>query len=369
MRSRLNIAVFAVVLIALAAIVTVFPRDLRTIEIENRNFNILELTPENIFGGGFDKDFEAYVSDRVGYRSDFVKVASGFEKLYGLPSPGGARIVDGIFSQSDGLAEIFEFDAVAAADYTAALNAFRAELGEDVKIYSLILPTRMEFMPQRYKNVADSERDAIRAIHAGLSDGITAVDAYSALEAHSDEYIYFRTDHHWTALGAYYAYRSLAEAAGYAPLELDAYDRERADGFLGYLYNFAPSASVADFPDSIEYFTYKGELTTSVNMLRPPAEGEKATYGLFLGGDYPKLEIDTSVKNGKTAVIIKDSYANCLVPWLAPHYEKLVLLDPRTFEGSATQKIGEYENVDLIFVNYVFSTSFPDFVEYMDDMR
>ncbi|MDR0905589.1 MAG: hypothetical protein LBN00_05370 [Oscillospiraceae bacterium] len=371
MRYKLNIAAFAVVCAAFALLVIAFPRDLRTIERENRNFNLLEITVENVFGGGFDRDVEAYVSDRVGYRADFVTLAARLRELSGLPAADHAKIVGSVLSADDGLAEIFAFDGAAAADYAAALNAYRAELGENVRVFSLIAPTRIEFMEPKYSRISDSELDAIRAVNAGLSDGITPVDAYSALAEHSDEYIYFRTDHHWTARGAYYAYRAFADAAGFVPLGLDDYSVGRLDGFLGYLYNFAPSAAVASSPDYIEYFTCNGALTTSPELLKLPAAGEKTEYRVFLGGDYDELTIETSVKNGKTAVVIKDSYANCLVPWLAPHYERLVLLDPRSFEGSALEKIREYgdADIDLLFVNYVFSTSFADFAQLIDEMR
>jgi hypothetical protein len=360
---------FCAALAGFLLIVTAFPRDARTLELENREFRKRPaLTAENLLGGELDGQFEAYVSDRVGYRASFTARALEYGGFYGLPSENGARLDGTLLSFSDRLVEIFTYSEAGARDYADALNRYRAALGENVRVFSLIAPTQLEFLPELYRSVSDSQLAAIRAVNARLS-GITPVDAYASIMAHAEEYVYFRTDHHWTALGAYYAYRAYADAAGFEPLGLEEYEAGHLEGFLGYLYNQAPSDGMEQNPDTLTYYAYKGALTTSEKLLVLPSAGEKVLYSVFLGGDHAIYELRTSVKNGKTAVIIKGSYANAFIPWIAPHYENIVVLDPRAFEGSAIEKIAEYGDVDLIFLNYVLSTSFDDFIIKLDGMR
>ncbi|GHU34540.1 hypothetical protein FACS1894105_01500 [Clostridia bacterium] len=122
-------------------------------------------------------------------------------------------------------------------------------------------------------------------------------------------------------------------------------------------------------PDTIEYFMYKGGLETSAELIHLPEEGEKLAYSMFIGADVAIREIETNVRNGRTAVVIKDSYANAFTPWLAPHYEQIVMLDPRFYDESAVELIKSYDDVDVIFVNYVLSATFPDIVQAIEKMR
>jgi hypothetical protein len=371
---KLNSALFCAALAAFTAVVTAFPRDTRTIENENRSFNRFpEITGERVFSGEFAGGIEPWISDRVGYRADFVGSSQVLARLRGTDALTGAyapefvpaRVKDPLLIFDDRLMRIFSFDEALAARYADTLNEYRAALPESVRIFSILPPTQIEFMPERFRDISDSEQDAIIFVNAALPDGITAVNAYGEIADSADEYLYFRTDHHWTALGAYYAYIAFADAAGFAPKELSEYEISAIPGFLGYYYNMEPSETLRAQPDTIYCYEYKGALTTSPPLLSPPGEGEKATYSVFTGGDHPRLTISTSVKNGKTAVVVKDSFANAFIPWLAPHYENIVALDPRHFEGSALEVIGEYESVDLIFLD---TAIISESAEYIDSL-
>jgi hypothetical protein len=100
-----------------------------------------------------------------------------------------------------------------------------------------------------------------------------------------------------------------------------------------------------------------------------PGENGKTTYNIFMGGDVPHAAITTSVKNGRTAVIIKNSYGNAFIPWLAPHYENIVVLDPRSFTGSALDVIGQYGDVDLIFCSYALILSSENFIDLIAKIK
>ncbi|NLB29935.1 MAG: hypothetical protein GX823_06940 [Clostridiales bacterium] len=367
LKQKLNLAVFLAVIACFVAIVTLFPRDERTVERENRALNRLpEISIENIFSGGFARDFEPYLSDRVGCRASVVTLAKNMEYARGL-GQNAIRVSNGTLILPDRLMEIFTANAEAGARYSDVLSAYRDAVGDNVRVFSLLAPTQIEFAEERYRTISDPQYDAVRNVYARLEKaGVVTVDAYAAIEEHAGEYVYFRTDHHWTALGAYYAYTAFSGAAGFEPLPLSDFEYNSAAGFLGYLYNREPVRGMAT--DTIEWYKHP-DIETADAVFYPPRAGEKVTYGVFLGGDHDKYVIETGLDTGKTAVIIKDSYANAFIPWLVPHYDTIVVLDPREFEGSACDIVAEYESADLIFVNYVFSTTFYDFIQMLENMR
>ncbi|MDR2357650.1 MAG: hypothetical protein LBD92_06195 [Oscillospiraceae bacterium] len=295
--------------------------------------------------------------------------APSADPAYSAQPEGTGRVKGPILVFDDRLVEIFGFSRRLAERYAGVINGYREALPENVRVFSLVAPTQIEFVPEVYRDAFDSEKEAISVVYGALNEGVISVDAYGEIAEHTEEYLYFRTDHHWTALGAYYAYRAFAGAAGFTPKEISEYEEIAIPGFLGYLYNRAPSQSLREKPDTIYCYRYKGELETSSKLLYLPGAEGKATYSVFMGGDHPQLTVTTSVKNGKTAVIIKDSYANAFIPWLAPHYENIVVLDPRHFEGSALDVIGGYENVDLIFLDYAITTSFSDFITKIEGIK
>ena len=100
-----------------------------------------------------------------------------------------------------------------------------------------------------------------------------------------------------------------------------------------------------------------------------PSPGALPTYSLFMGGDHPFARIDTDVENGKCALIIKDSYANAMIPFLTSHYETILVIDPRNFYGTVTELCGEYEIDDVIVINYVFTSTFPDFISAIEKVK
>jgi len=196
-----------------------------------------------------------------------------------------------------------------------------------------------------------------------LPGSIIKVDAYNRIAGHTDEYIYFRTDHHWTALGAYYAYLAFAEAAGFVPITIDNYIEHSIMDFIGSLGRGMQQRTVTDYPDTIYYYELNNGITFSRKFFRIPEDLSKANYRIFMGGDYAKLDYTTSNENGRTLVVVKDSYANALIPWISPHYQRIVVIDPRQYEGSVTQLLKELKQPDILFVNYTAATGMADFVE------
>ena len=129
--------------------------------------------------------------------------------------------VAGIFVYKGIAFELFGGSKSAAEYYASVVNKYGDAFGSGVQVYNMVIPKHAELydFPRKYQNISNSEKDSIDYIYSMLDSDVKSVDAYSVLEAHKDEYLYFNTDHHWTGLGAYYAYTAFMDAAG-----LDYYD-------------------------------------------------------------------------------------------------------------------------------------------------
>ena len=266
------------------------------------------------------------------------------------------------------LYERYRQNTQAARRYAEIINSYREHLPESIRIFSMLAPIRVEFMEQ-YASSNDSQRDTIDLINGILDERILKTATYEKLAQHKDEYIHFRTDHHWTALGAYYAYLTFAESAGFEPVGIENYIEHSVSGFLGSFGKGTQNKTIKDNPDTIYYYALDNGTTFSRKMFVFPEDLSTVSYRVFLGGDYAKLDFNSSNKNGKTLVIIKDSYANALIPWLSPHYERIIVIDPRQYDGSVTSLLSDIESADLLFMDYVAATAMADFIETINRVR
>ncbi|MBQ2696001.1 MAG: hypothetical protein IJF61_01725 [Clostridia bacterium] len=180
----------------------------------------------------------------------------------------------------------------------------------------------------------------------------------------------------------FYGYNAFLESAFSTSVQLSDYHVSRRHGFLGYLYNQAKDPTLQKHADTIEMFT-KGEnlsftakakengqmVSYTAQLFKLPAQNESPKYGIFMGGDHQFAEINTENKNGKTLLVMKDSYANTLLPFLVEQYETVLVIDPRNFYSTVTALTEEYDIDDMLFVNYVFTTTFTDFIDRMVAVR
>lgn len=297
--------------------------------------------------------------------------------------------VNSMLVVGDRALEIVYGDEDLEAKYAAAVNSLAQALGSDVQTYSIVVPNSTQFYgPEDLRSGSTDQQALIENVYNNLDSGIISVDAYSALRSHIDEYIYFRTDHHWTQLGAYYAYTAFCEAAGLEAVPLDEFEsgqvtnsNDGSTSFLGTLYNnvaqASPTAKAAmeANPDTVTYYmpivetnatSYQslenGELYGAWNGVTTVASsvGDSYLYMAFLGGDQPIEIIETDVDNDKVCIVLKESYGNAFAPFLTSHYSKVVVVDPREFNNSEdpslylpdlAQLVGA---TDLIVINYPF---------------
>lgn len=301
------------------------------------------------------------------------------EPLPGMGDGGGPNV--GYWIVVDGRAvQLFKFNKESFDYYAAILNQYRARLGRGVQIYSAIAPSNSEFVQlKRYQEITDSQNEALNYLNSRLEPGIRSVNVYDALNRHKGEYLYFRTDHHWTALGAYYGYCEFMKAKGEEPVPLEQYERVDLEGFLGSSYSKTLDQNLEKNPDTLSVYLpfteheftqyYGGEARESAVIDLQYAESKTDKYLVFIssgGGTWGVIK--TEVKNGKRILVLKDSFGNALVPFLLPHYEEIYVVDSRFYNTGAAgrnilQFIKEHGINELLFMHYMEDVNWHKFME------
>lgn len=382
---------------AASAVVVFSPADTESIEAENREAAAMpEFRAETAMNGEFASGFDSYVNDNIGFRGKLMEISDNIQSWFGFTPKLVGRIIsttsdigtgetlDTNLMLIDGkIMEMFSNKPEVEKQYAQALNNIKTSLPEGIHMYSMLVPTQLEFEDPLYANAQDSQKDCIESIDSMLDEGITPVDVYSELQNSDDDYLYFRTDHHWTMDGAYCGYRAFMEKTGAEIIEKDKFERIDRDEFFGTLYMKARAQ--LDDPKKDELFYYDTEKNNdlSIKMRVVYEDGSELEYGensklfdeekddylFFLGGDQPLIEItNNSRKSGKTLILIKDSYANALVPWLVNNYKKIILIDPRSYIGNLNDEIERYKADEVAVVNYVFTTTFTDYCELLNNL-
>ncbi len=276
--------------------------------------------------------------------------------------------------------EIFTGSDKMANDYASLVNKTASVMPKNVKFYSMIVPTASEFYAGKtYSSGIHSQKTYIEKAYSQMSDDIITIDAYSKLEEKTDEYIYFRTDHHWTARGAYCGYTAFCEKSGNTAVKLEELETGKIDGFVGSLYKASNADVLKKNPDFVEYFKTRVDVQAKAYADSKMQNGQSVyvvsrkvnssnKYLAFIGGDQPLEKIVTSNKNGKKILVIKESYANALVPFLCDNYEEVYVVDPRktTFD---LVKFAEEQNIDdVLMINYAFAMANTTFSKAMYEM-
>ncbi|WP_066454771.1 DHHW family protein [Anaerotruncus rubiinfantis] len=264
--------------------------------------------------------------------------------------------------------------------YAQVLNAYHEEL-PDVQIYNMVIPTAGEFyVPERYRDLTQSQKAMIDHIYSTLDPAIKQVDAWTKLAEHTSEYIYFRTDHHWTGLGAYYAYTAFCEQAGFEPLSVSDFETRRLTDFIGTMYAQTQDSTLLKEPDYVDYYLFKQPYTAERFMPNAPYYpirhnlwGEYAqspnSYSVFLQGDFPLIQVHTGIPNGRKIMVVKESFGNAFAPFLINHYEEVYIVDQRYFQLGAVDFIREHGINELVFANNTFAACTPYHIRCIDNLR
>ena len=271
--------------------------------------------------------------------------------------------------------EYYHFNQSAADSYASSINRAAQILDGKAKVYDMIIPTSMAItLPESYSGSTNSsdQKKAIDYMHSLLLPSVSKIDIYSTLLSHKDEYIYFRTDHHWTALGAYYAYRDLMAAKGVAPAELSAFKEYRFEGFLGSFYaESGQKASLGNTPDyviayeptqlqKIHTYTQSGEINYSIVSNGDDLSAANK-YLTFVCGDHPYgVMTNPEITDGSSCLVIKESFGNAMVAYLTQNYQNVHVVDYRyinqVYGGTLRQFVDERGIQDVIFLNNISAT-------------
>jgi hypothetical protein len=277
--------------------------------------------------------------------------------------------------------EKFKFNEYNANVYIEAVNKYAENLIGDIKIYNLIVPTSSEFnMPYEYRDLSDSQKEGIGYAYSNMDNKIITVDAYSNIEAHKNEYLYFKTDHHWTALGAFRAYESFMKIKDEEALPLEKYNRiDSKDKYLGSIYNMTQNKRLENNLDDIWYYNpllsveyssiNRDETAWDSNQVVFPSYFEhERKYSAFMGGDtaFSHIKVDSQVE--KKILVIKDSYGNAFIPFLLPHYRDIFIADPRYFKNNIYDLIEDNEIDEVLIINYATVLQLPEFSRLLGNM-
>lgn len=315
-------------------------------------------------GKAFKDDFEKFLCDHLAGREVWVKSSNSIQRMM------GKKEINDVYTVDDRMIQLFKsYDADTVNASLNAINSF-AERFPDKQMCFMLAPTAQEFCTSRIPGYMGtiSEKTFIEDCYK-KTPALTSIDCRSFLGSRMDEYIYYRTDHHWTSLGAFSAYQSAANSLGYAAYGFDKFNIETASSdFRGTLYSRTLDDGIT--PDIMEYYTLRqnepnvkmtcmnGTETKEYDSLyvREYLE-QKDKYSSFTGSNVPIVTIETDVDNGKSLLMIKDSYAHSLVPFLSKHYSKITMVDMRYINIDLNRliKLDEYQQVLFMFNVISFS--------------
>lgn len=340
------IALFLAVIILPAAFV--FAGEDRTFsDNENRMLQTApKLTFDSILDGSFQNKITDYISDQFPARDTWTQLGSQVKKLAGFKDIGGAYLgSDGYYMEKITPDKV---DETNLNRNIGLVSDFVQACG--VKTTMLLVPATGTVMSDKlpaHARMYDAEK-LYNTVKGALPD-VSFPDLYAALsEAKTQQQVYYRTDHHWTWYGAHTAYKTLLPDGKY-----DASPELFSDSFLGTTYSktLDPAAKCDDV--YISPVSDKLKVTADgkeIPLYDMSAAGEKDKYKVFLGGNYGETTITGGCNNGKTLLVIKDSFANSLVPFLTADYENIIMLDLRYYMGSAKQLAADRNVDEILFV-------------------
>lgn len=314
-------------------------------ENENRMLTTLKrASMDAIFDKSFFKSLDKFSTDQFPHRDLFLKANAVYDISLGRLESGGVMLGD------NALIKRLEYTDTAEAQ--KSMNGIKRLIEEARKseknAYFLCPPAASEVLYSYCPSIYDDEeiKKAEEFIKNEYGDTILITDLLQS-KANSGEYVYYKTDHHWTSLGAYYAYRELGEILGYEPYKKEDFIIETLnDDFVGTSYT--SSLIQADLKDEInvyrfpldENITVTDKITgESLKLYDKEKLDTVSKYDVFLGGNRAHIEINGNTEN-PNLVIVKDSFANSLVPFLARHFN-VTLIDPRYVRGDVYELVLE----------------------------
>lgn len=365
--SRTMTLVFFFAALLILPVLTVISSKTKFSDIENRALAVFpKLSAQNVADRDYMKGIESFLSDHFTSRTSWIELKTTIELISGKKETNGVYILPDRFVE--------KLDTPNYKEVDKSINAIN-KFAEKIKspVYVMIAPTATGIYSEELpKNAPKFDQKAfIEYIYSNLNSGkVATLDAYSALFPTRDEYIYYRNDHHWTTLGAYYAYASTIKKMGFSPILANRYDIEHASNeFKGTLYSKALYNGFQ--ADSIDFWHLNGGVNVTSLVVDSGAQKKsydsmyfrdyltkKDKYSSFLGTNQPIVTINTDSPNKNKLLVIKDSFAHCFVPFLTQHYSEITMVDLRYISTGLDQvvNLSDYDQVLFLYNASTFST-------------
>ncbi len=288
-----------------------------------------------------------------------------------------SEVIDGYYIEGDTCYELYYYKANLADRYCRVVVKAALELEGVATVYDMVVPTSYCYGLSSERLAELGASDGVAVIEriysaidaycpqAGVENPVVTLPVHDVLDRHRDEYIFFRTDHHWTGKGAYYASRCFLDAVGRAYPPLEAYDTFTYDTFLGSLYRHTQNPNLKNHPDHVEAYLSPTvrELTIfrdGIYQPRPLIDCEVSAtnkYLCFSSGDHEYYEAhNETVTDGSAILIIKESYGNAFIPMLVDSYEYVYAIDYRFWNGDL-RAFAQEKGIDtVLFLNNLMAT-------------
>ena len=335
-------------------------------ESENRR---LEQAPKfstsQVVDGRYTTNYEKYITDQFPMRDFWIGVKSSAEKLIGKKENNGVYL-----GKNDFLLERFQKpEENKFLGKIKEVNDFAKSISNG-DIYFILIPGSTEILKENLPAFApnDSQLEIIEETKELLSHKINFVSIYENLFSHRKNYIYYRTDHHWTTEGAYLVYKDFMNVMNIVPNEKEYFERVKvSDNFYGSLYSKSGFRNIS--PDSLCLYKAKRDEGIEVEYVEEMKKtnsiyctenlNKKDKYTVFLDGNHPYIKIKTNFKKDRKLLIIKDSFANSFIPFLTGHFSEIHVIDPRYYKEDMVELI-EKENIENILILYSVNTFFKN---------
>lgn len=292
------------------------------------------------------------------------------------------QIMEGLYVKDGAAYSVYYFDQGAANTYTKAINRAAKKLKGTTNVYSILVPNNSGAMLDK-KTLSSlggsDQQEGINYYADRYTKNVHMVDILPTLRKHNDQYLYFRTDHHWTSLGAYYAYKDFCKEKGINAHSLSYFKKSyKFSPFLGTFYDKLKDTSMEKNPDYVKAYVPNGtnDLTYwdesnqehSWHVIEDVSSwNEGSGYYCFIGGDKPLTKIENpKIKDGSSCVVIKESYGNCFVPYLVDHYQTVYVMDFRYTKEKIVSFCKENNIKDLIMINNITIIASPDVASKID---
>ena len=299
---------------------------------------------------------------------------------------GDQQQYDAVYRVGDTGYEMYSYVDSTAKKYADNVNAVADALAGKANVYMLPIPlsSGISLPDELYgKDVFGDQKEAEQKIIGYMNGNVKSVALYDALLAHRTEYVYFRTDHQWTATGAYYAYEQFCKAKGITPTPIASYKADEYDGFLGTFYRDSnQNATMGANPDKVvAYHPLSTEATLdygdseNANLTRGKIIYDESDapaslkYGAFITGDNAYSVINNpDVTDSSSCIVVKESFGNAFVPFLTDHYQTIYVLDYRYWKGSISQFAQDKGVQDVLFVNNLSAIRSTALVGYLHNV-